>query len=149
MSVRETHSLLRQSVHAQGLNLAARVVAADVAIAQIIREDEHDSLARGRLVGMNPGCSAQGDDQCQSHRQRLSTAFKPHSFSFVPVVLRAFVYGEFAAPRSGSDRVARNRPERNLLQTAMHVSVRHGMIAWRSIQVKILGNGCSGKRSLR
>ena len=41
--------------------------------------DEHDSLARGRLVGMNTGCSAQGDDQCQSHRQRLCYAFKPHS----------------------------------------------------------------------
>ena len=64
--------------------------------------DEHDALARGRFAGMNAGCSAQGDDQCQSHRQRLSYAFKPHSFPFVPVVLRAFVCGEFAAPRSGS-----------------------------------------------
>ena len=46
--------------------------------------DEHDSLARGRLVGMNPGYRAQGDDQCQLHLECLNYAFKPHSLPFAP-----------------------------------------------------------------
>ena len=51
VSVRETHPLLRQSVHPWGLDLAVRVVAADVAVAQIIREDEHDVWLWGVMIG--------------------------------------------------------------------------------------------------
>ena len=51
MSVRETHPLLRQLVHPWGLNLTVRVVAADVAVAQIVREDEHDVWRLRVLIG--------------------------------------------------------------------------------------------------
>ena len=46
--------------------------------------DEHDPLAGDRLLGMNPGCSEHGNDQCQLHTQRPSYALKAHSLPFAP-----------------------------------------------------------------